>query len=99
MQIRIENGACGITAADQRDPITGERILLIQETNEAGEPTGLSVILPVDEKVIAHLHRQTSPIVVTDDGEARRLLDEALPASPELELEQKRRSRRLGRRA
>ena len=99
MQIRVDNPAVGVTTADNVDPITGRRILLVTENDEAtGEPTGLSIVVPLTPQMIEHLHRQTSPISISDEAEARRLLDEAVPASPELELEQTRRARRLGRR-
>lgn len=98
MQIRLNRPAVGITDPDQLDPISGKRILLVTENDDAGNPTGVSIVVELEPAMIEHLHQQTSPIVRTDPAEARRLLDEAVPASPELELEQKRRSRRLGRR-
>lgn len=98
MQIRLDNIMIGISGGDSVDPITGRRVLLINEVDKEGKPTGYSVLVPLDEAQIAHLHSQTSAVATVSEDEARRLLDEAVPASPELELEQKRRSRRLGRR-
>ena len=99
MQIRLNRPAVGITDPDQLDPISGKRILLVTENDDEGKPTGLSIVVELEDAMIEHLHQQTSPIVRTSEAEAARLLDEAVPASPELELEHRRRGRRLGRRA
>lgn len=73
-EIRVASSAVGVSDADNLDPITGRRVLLIQELDGEGKPTGFTIVCPIAQATIEHLHRQTSPIVKTDAAELEAIL-------------------------
>lgn len=73
-EIRLSSTAVGLSDADNLDPITGRRVLLIQELDGEGKPTGYAIVCPIAQATIEHLHRQTSPIVKTSDVELEAIL-------------------------
>lgn len=59
LELRLENCGVGLSRPDERDPISGHRVLLLVD-----QDTGTRVVVPVDDAVVAHLHEQTSAIIV-----------------------------------
>lgn len=75
MQIRLDNAKIGLS--DNPDPITGNRVLLIQDVNldvpvgKGVARSGFSIIVPLDPQSIQHLHRQTSPVEIVPGSDPR----------------------------
>ena len=65
MEIRFDKASVGITDPDQRDPISGERVLVIID----GDAGGFRVVVPLTPSAIKLLHDQTSPVTIAAAGD------------------------------
>ena len=72
MEIRFNRFGVAVTGDDQRDPITGNRMLVIVEIDDNGNRT-TSVVCPLDQAQLDALHEQTSRIRIAQPAMARSI--------------------------